>query len=153
MNLIARFLAESDDLEAIVADINAAQWDDSNEMVDYEVESLSYYLNQVDTLFVVCYIDEGAGPVLAGIASARLQHKPYEKMRWLYIDEVDTAADLRKRGVGTAIMKLLLEYAENNDLDEVWLGTEVENTPARKLYESLNPTFIDDVIGFTFELE
>lgn len=153
MNLIARFLAESDNLEAIVSDINAAQWDDSNEMVDYEVESLSYFLNQVDTLFVVCYLDEGAGPVLAGIASARLQHKPYDKMRWLYIDEVDTAADLRKRGVGTAIMKLLLEYAENNDLDEVWLGTEVENTPARKLYESLNPTFIDDVIGFTFELE
>jgi ribosomal protein S18 acetylase RimI-like enzyme len=74
-------------------------------------------------------------------------------MRWLYIDEVDTAANLRLCGVDTAVMKLLLEYADKNDLAEVWLSTEVNNTPARKLYESLESDFIDQVLGYTFELE
>lgn len=151
MNLETRLLNESDDLESIVADINNAKWDTANEMGAYDFESLRYYVRQADTLFVICYIEHAVGAELAGIASARIQHKPYDKMRWLYIDEVDAAANLRQRGVGTAIMKLLLEYAEANDLEEVWLGTEADNVPARKLYESLKPNYIDDVVGYTFE--
>ena len=133
MKLEARLLQESDDLAVIVADINSAQWDAANEMVDYDLESLRYYIKQVDTLFVVCYINQASGSELAGIASARVQHKPYERMRWLYIDEVDTAANLRKRGVGTAIVELFLEYAVTNKLEEVWVATEAENIPAKKL--------------------
>jgi ribosomal protein S18 acetylase RimI-like enzyme len=153
MELSAKFLTASDDLENVVANINSAQWDAKNEMVDYEAESLRHYLQQVDTLFMVCYYTDSTGSFLAGIASGRVQHKPYEKVRWLYIDEVDTAANLRQRGVASAMMKLLLEYATRNNLAEVWLGTEADNAPARRLYASLKPDFIDQVVGYTFELE
>ena len=153
MELTTKFVTQSDDLDAIVADINSAQWDAANDMTDYQVDSLRYYLGQVDTLFLVCYLTQASGSVLGGIASARIQHKPYDKMKWLYIDEVDTVANLRQRGIGTSMMKYLLEYADENDFEEVWLGTEVENIPARKLYESLGPDFIDQVVGFTFELD
>jgi hypothetical protein len=44
MELIVKFLNESDDLESIVANTNSAQWDIANELVDYEIESLRYYL-------------------------------------------------------------------------------------------------------------
>lgn len=153
MELAARLLTESDDLETVVANINSAQWNAENDIDHYEVESLRYYLQQAATLFAVCYVDQSAGPVLAGIASARVQYKPYGRMGWLYVDEVDSSANFRQRGVGTALMKLLLEYAEDNDLTEVWLATEIDNTSARKLYESLKPTCIDQVIGYTFELD
>ncbi len=153
MALATKWVTESDDLDAIVADINNAQWDAANEMTTYQVESLRYYLQQVDTLFLVCYLTQESASVLGGIASARVQHKPYDKMKWLYIDEVDTAANFRQRGVGSSLMKCLLAYADENDLEEVWLGTESDNMPARKLYESLQPNFIDQVVGFTFELD
>ncbi|MFT4862247.1 MAG: ribosomal protein S18 acetylase RimI-like enzyme [Pseudohongiellaceae bacterium] len=107
----------------------------------------------MDTLFLVCYFTQESTSVLGGIASGRVQHKPYDKMKWLYIDEADTAVNFRQRGVGTGLMKFLLEYADENDFEEVWLGTEVDNIPARKLYESLQPDFIDQVVGFTFELD
>ncbi len=74
-------------------------------------------------------------------------------MRWLYIDEVDVVANLRKCGVGSTMMNLLLAFAAENNLEEVWLGTEAENMPARKLYESLRPDYIVSIVGFTFELD
>ena len=87
------------------------------------------------------------------MAYGRLEHKPYDFEKWLYIDEVDTCSDLRQRGVGTAMMKWLLQFADENDCDEVWLGTEVENDAANALYKSLRPSSIDAVVGYTFELE
>ena len=38
-------------------------------------------------------IEEGTERMLAGIASGRVLHKPYQDLPWLYIDEVDTAAE------------------------------------------------------------
>ena len=153
MKLQTKFLTVDDDLETIVNDINEAQWGEDNEIEIYEVAALRAYLLQQDTLFVTCYKGENESMNLGGIASARVLHKPYKKLPWLYIDEVDTAINLRKQGIGSALMKTLLEYADEQDLDEVWLGTEFDNTSANKLYESLSPDSIDQVIGYTFDLD
>ncbi len=153
MKISAKFLTAGDNLASVVNDINSAQWDAANEMGEYSVDGLEYYLQQADTLFVVCYVSLESGDRFAGIASGRILTKPYDRMRWLYIDEVDTVANLRKCGVGSTMMNLLLNYASEHELEEVWLGTEAENMPARKLYESLKPDYIDSVVGFTFELD
>ena len=142
-----------DDLESLVGDINAARWDAANDIVAYDVNALLAYLHKTDVVFVACYLVEGESRTFAGMASGRLEHKPYDFEKWLYIDEVDTCSDLRQRGVGTAMMKWLLQFADENDCDEVWLGTEVENDAANALYKSLRPSSIDAVVGYTFELE
>ena len=67
------------------------------------------------------------------MASARLEHKPYDDTRWLYIDEVDTCSNLRKRGVGTAMMKKLKAIADDLDCDEIWLGADRDNTDVNTL--------------------
>lgn len=152
MTLSTRLLTEADDLEAIVTDINEAQWDAENDMADYDVESLRHYLNQQDKLFAVCYQSQDSGQVLAGVASASVQCKPYDKMRWLYVDEVDAAVNFRQLGVGTALMSLLLAYSEKNNFDEVWLGTEGDNVAANKLYQSIGPDHVDEVVGYTYEM-
>lgn len=153
MELAVRFLNTEDDLERVVEQINAAEWDEDNDLDPYGVEALRYYLEQQDNLFVVCYLKKGSDSELAGIASARVQSKPYDKMRWLYVDEVDTAANLRGKGVGTAMMKLLLDFAEEQGLEEAWLGTELDNVAANGLYRSLDPDSIEKFVGFTFELD
>ena len=50
-------------------------------------------------------------------------------------------------------MRKLIEIADENDCDEVWLGAEAENSLANSFYESLEPDSIDAVIGYTFEIE
>jgi len=69
------------------------------------------------------------------------------------VDELDVCANQRKRGAGTAIMQKLLEHAENAGCEEVWLGTEVDNTAANALYSSLNPDEVEQFIGYTYELD
>jgi len=142
-----------DDLDRLVTEINQAHWDDANDMCSYDVPSLVSYLQQQDSLFVCCYDETPTGRVLLGIASCRFQLKPYDHEKWLYIDEVDVCADQRKRGAGAAIMKKLIELAEEANCIEVWLGTEVENVAANALYTSLKPDEVAQFVGYTYELD
>jgi len=149
--LKARKISQYDDLRSLVEEINRASWDEANEMPEFDVESLKAYLERQDTVFIACHADSERVPVLLGIASSRLEMKPYGKELWLYVDEVDVCADQRKKGVGKHIMQTLIEIAENEGCEEVWLGAEVKNTAANALYRSLDPDDVSNVTGYTYE--
>ncbi len=146
---IVTVLTPQHDLEALCREINNAQWDEANDLCDYDADSLAYYLQQADTVFLACHA--GDGGALMGIASGRILYKPYEKSRWLYVDEVDTAVDQRQRGAGRAMMMSFLDIAKREGCDEVWLGTEPDNEPARALYRSLSPAEEEPFVGYTWE--
>lgn len=152
MMTVSIITADSD-LQGLVDEINQASWDDANEMSKYDVEALSAYLKRQDTLFVACHDIVEAGRTLLGFASSRLEIKPYNKELWLYVDEVDVCANQRQKGAGKAIMRKLIEFADEADCEEVWLGTEVDNQAANALYRSLKPDDIGQVIGYTYEIE
>ena len=142
-----------DGLSKIVHEINHASWDSANEMSVYDVESLTTYLERQDTLFITCDDISSDPPTLLGIASARLEIKPYGKELWLYVDEVDVCSDQRRKGAGKAIMQKLIEIAYEKGCAEVWLGAEVENIAANALYRSLKPDTVSQVVGYTFEMK
>jgi len=152
-SLQVKIISPNDNLTELTEQINMAAWGDENDVDDYSSESLEAYLKKEDTVFIVCYLEENGQQILAGMCSGRIEQKPYDFEKWLYIDEVDTCSDHRQKGVATAMMKALLQFAKDNDCGEVWLGTENNNLVARRFYESLNPNDIEDVIGFTFSLK
>ena len=142
-----------DDIEQLVDEINEATWDEANEISRYEVRALSAYLARQDTVFLACHQRvEGHPRKLLGMASARIELKPYGLERWLYVDEVDVCADQRRKGAGSALMRKLIDLADAADCDEVWLGTEVDNDAANALYQSLAPDGVEQVVGYTYEL-
>jgi ribosomal protein S18 acetylase RimI-like enzyme len=141
-----------DNLQQIVDEINQASWDHANEISDYDVVALSAYLERQDTLFVACHDVTDDGRTLLGMASARVELKPYGNERWLYVDEVDVCANQRRRGAGKAIMRKLIELAQEAGCAEVWLGTEEDNHAANALYQSLDPDDVTQVIGYTYEI-
>ena len=143
----------ADDLGKLVAEINAASWEESNEISPYDADSLSAYLERQDTVFVACHSNQEGTGCLLGIASARFELKPYAGERWLYVDEVDVCADQRRNGAGAALMRKLIELAQIEGCEEVWLGTEVDNKPANALYRSLAPDDVSAVIGYTYETD
>lgn len=140
-------------LAAIAQEINSAIWDDANDMGVYDAAALTSYLHSSGSVFIACHEVTDDRSKLLGIASARVQLKPYDHERWLYIDEVDVCADQRQRGVGSAIMRKLMEVANEQNCAEVWLGTEVDNKPANALYTALAPSDIEQVVGYTWELD
>jgi len=152
MTLAIETLDPEQDLTDLVRQINRAKWDEENAIEDYSVASLQAYLRKQDTVFIACYCQEDGSKTLAGMASARIEHKPYNLAKWLYVDEVDTCDDYRRRGVGSAMMKALFAIAASHACSEVWLGAEKSNLVATNFYASLQPTSVDDVVGYTFIL-
>lgn len=138
-----------DDLERISKDINNACWDEQNEMDDdgFKEEDIRAYLEQDGALFLVCY-DNG---LFAGVASARILLKPYGES-WLYLDELDVPLNMRKQGAGSLMMKELFEIARENGCVEVWVGTEKDNKIAQSFYKSLQPTKVEEFVGYTFKI-
>ena len=151
--IVVERVAADDDLQTLVDEINSALWDDANEISSYAADALAAYLGRADTVFVACHEHNAGTQTLLGIASARIEMKPYEYALWLYVDEVDVCADQRQRGAGKALMTKLLEIAEASGCEEVWLGTEADNQPANALYRALNPDDVAAVVGYTFETD
>lgn len=151
--MVTSVISIEDDLVRLVEEINQASWDEANEMCEFDADALLAYLTHQDTVFVACHAVSEGESTLLGIASSRYQIKPYNKERWLYVDEVDVCADHRQKGAGKAIMRKLVEIANEADCGEVWLGTEVDNEPANALYRSLGPDEVAQVTGYTYETD
>ena len=143
----------NDDLKQLVEEINQASWDDADDMSLFDVDALSAYLESQGTRFVACHDIVDGDRTLFGIASARLEMKPYDKTRWLYVDEVDVCTNQRQKGAGKAMMRKLIEIAKIANCKEVWLGTELDNHAANALYNSLNPDEVAQFIGYAYEID
>ncbi len=142
-------IVTEDDIKKIVFDIQQAEWAAASEISadDYSVESLKAFLETPNTVFIIAHLDGQ----FAGMASAKLLNKPTGDL-WLYIDEVDVCVNMQKQGVGTEMMQYLLQFASEFGCEEVWIGTEVDNVPANKLYQSLHPTEVEQFVGYAFDL-
>ncbi len=137
----------NDNLEQIILDIKNSRWSEASEInvADYSVPDLEDFLKIEENVFILAYL-EGE---FAGMASAKLLNKPTGD-RWLYVDEMDVCENKQRKGVGTELMKYLLSFAKDKDCEELWLGTEVDNLPANKLYQSLNPDEVQNFVGYNY---
>ena len=138
-------------LPKLASKINAAQWDDENELdeADFTAESLEWYLSDDDNFFFACF----AGSDIAGIVSAQVLRRAYGKIRTLYVDEIDTAVNFRRQGVATALMAEIKKLADETDSYDLWLGAEKTNAGAQALYASLQPDEVEEFVGYTWNLD
>lgn len=72
---------------------------------------------------------------VVGIASANEYLHPDKPVQF-WIAEMGVATPWRRQGIGKRLLRRLLSLAEEKGFDEVWLGTEDDNEPARALYRS-----------------
>lgn len=91
--------------------------------------------------------------VVVGFASAVHYVHPDKPAPELWINEVAVAAAYRSRGVGTAIVRALLEKARALGCTEAWVLTERDNTSAMRLYAGAGGQEADqDTVLFAFPL-
>ena len=69
----------------------------------------------------------------------------------LYVHELDTHPDYRRRGIATQLMQEVQKIAREKGLMEVWLGTETDNDAANGFYRSLNPSEVEPCIIYTYK--
>lgn len=72
--------------------------------------------------------------VVVGMASA-VDYVHPDKAAQLWINEIGVAPSHQRRGIGRQLLDALLAHGRTLGCTEAWLGTEVDNVPARALYE------------------
>ena len=77
--------------------------------------------------------------VVVGMASGVTYVHP-DKPAQLFVNEVGVAPSHRRRGIARRLTEALFEHARALGCTEAWLGTEVDNVAARRLYESAGGT-------------
>ncbi len=69
-------------------------------------------------------------------ASATMLLHP-DKPPALFVNELGTREPYQRRGLGRAVLMALIERARTEGCKGIWLGTEMDNAPARALYQAL----------------
>lgn len=69
----------------------------------------------------------------------------------LYIDNLGVTPGFRRQGIGARLIRALLKAGKDHGCVEAWVGTEEDNLPARRLYESLGDAGALSVF-FTYKL-
>lgn len=142
-------IGPEDVLDELIADIKQATWSKTSDIdpSDYTTAHITKSLQQHNHIFCVAY-HEGQ---FAGMASAFVLAKP-DGDNWLYVNEMDVSVEKQQKGVGTELMKFLFEEAIRLSCIEVWLGTEKDNTAANALYNSLQPTDVEEFVGYNYKI-
>jgi aminoglycoside 6'-N-acetyltransferase I len=95
-------------------------------------DRLVRYLSEPNHLMAVA-IDE-QGRVLA--QGAAVIHRHPDKPTELYVDELGVAPSHHRQGIGRKLLEELLAWGRELGCELTWVGTEVDNFPARGLYEN-----------------
>jgi aminoglycoside 6'-N-acetyltransferase I len=82
--------------------------------------------------FIVVAIDQG---VVVGIGTANEYLHPDKPVQF-WVQEMGVAPAWQRQGIGRRLLQMLLNIARERGLEEVWVGTEDDNLPARELYRS-----------------
>jgi len=106
-------------------------------------ERLKVYLsNPANWMGVAIHEGQVVGMVMAVI------HTHPDKPTELFLDEIGTGDDWRRKGIARRLMKEVFDRADEEGIDEIWLGTEIDNMPARMLYEGFKHRREDAVIYY-----
>jgi aminoglycoside 6'-N-acetyltransferase I len=123
-------------------------WRDNDSTGDYDEAAVRAMLAD-KTCFILAAFDED---LAVGLLLGSLIRQPYANSNYIYIDELDTHADYRRRGIARALMQEAFRIGKEMGAQELWLGTEPDNTASNGLYASLKPSETEECIGYTYEL-
>lgn len=84
---------------------------------------------------------------LVGFASGVTYVHP-DKAETMWINEVGVLEAHRRRGIGRAAVRTVLDHARSIGCAQVWLATEADNTPALALYNSLDGREEREIVTF-----
>ena len=95
-------------------------------------------------------VDDG---MVVGFVSAVHYIHPDKPAPELWINEVGVAESYRQRGVGKALLDLILAEGRKAGCWEAWVLTDESNTPAMRFYAASGGIASPDIVMFSFPLQ
>jgi ribosomal protein S18 acetylase RimI-like enzyme len=137
-------LAEASDaaqISRLLQSLASTEWEGSPEDMAEAVEGA--LAKPSDIMYVIR--DSGSGPA-KGMAVIHVLPALAEGGRQIYIDDLVVAEDARGQGVGTRIMKAIVDIGAAVDATQIFLHARPGNADARKLYEGAGFKATDEVV-------
>lgn len=124
----------------------------------FQLEGADVFDNPVDPVQLAAFVADAGhemvfatmGARVVGMASGTVLLHP-DKQPAFFINEVGVNEDLRARGIGTALTKLLIKVARDKGYQGIWLATETDNVEARALYQKLGARETDAVVVYDWD--
>lgn len=95
-------------------------------------ERLAAYLGDATNLMLLAQ----AGDLVVGQVAAVIHRHPDEPTE-LYIDNLGVAPAFHRQGIARRLVEAMFDLGRELGCQVSWVGTEADNTPARRLYEAL----------------
>ena len=95
-------------------------------------QRLTAYLAEPNHLMLVAV---NGGQIIAQCAA--VIHRHPDKVTELYIDEVGVSPKWQRQGIARKMLDEMFALGRSLGCGEAWVGTEIDNDPARRLYEGL----------------
>ncbi len=92
-------------------------------------ERLERLVDRASSFLLLAFVEGMAG----GQLLAHIHHHP-DKPTELYIDDLAVVDALRRRGVATRLLEAAVAIGRDRGCEELWVATEPDNEPARRLY-------------------
>lgn len=121
----------------------------AEEVFDETVDScrLAAYLGQPGHHMIVAVHD---GTVIG--QTAAVIHRHPDKPTELYIDEVGVSPLFHRQGIARRMLEAMFALGRELGCEEAWVGTEMDNIPARRLYETHGETKAEPFVMYVYEL-
>lgn len=109
------------------------------------------YLNtQLGTSSFHVYVALDGEKVVGGLHAYTLDlFTKAEKEIFLY--EIGVSESYRQQGIARRLIEDLIEYAQENKINCIYVATEPDNHPAKKLYDSTGGKY-EEIAWFTYDL-
>jgi ribosomal protein S18 acetylase RimI-like enzyme len=91
------------------------------------------------------------GDLIVGQCAGVIHHHP-DKSTELYVDEVGTASTHRRQGIARAMLDAMFTWGRELGCEEAWLGTELDNVAANRLYRGYRPIEDNAIQFYVFRL-
>jgi len=98
---------------------------------DIDLARLAAYVAEPGHLMVVAV----SGGEVIGQARGMIHRHP-DQATELYIDNLGVTPARQREGTATRLLDELVAWGRSQGCEEAWVGTEVDNEPARALYEA-----------------
>ena len=108
-----------------------------------KAQFLDEYLANKHNWLVVSAVDG----LVVGQCMAVILQTP-DKGSEIFLNEIGTGDDWRRQGIAESLMQALFKRADEAGIDEIWLGTEPDNLPARGLYKKHSAKEEDAIIYY-----
>jgi ribosomal protein S18 acetylase RimI-like enzyme len=121
------------------------------DVFDNPINSESARLFLFDQLhYIVVAQDMAKDGLIVGFVSASKQFHPDWAQPELFISEVG-GPPYQKRGIGKALMQMMLDKAKEMNCKCAWVATDADNIAARALYKSVGGKPPEDQIHIDFD--